>query len=67
VTVVDVRKRVSGIRRAAAEHDSESAHGQADNLMLDALAAIATGVSDPARLAAEVLKIEKIDFEWWCA
>ncbi len=63
--VSDVTTGLAAIRAIA--DDDESAHGEEDELRARVLQAIADGATDPAALAAEVLKTRDIEFSRWCA
>lgn len=65
LTVRGIKARVVAIE-SLAETDDESAHAARDTLWHNVLLAIADGVPHPERLAAEALKVEKIDFREWC-
>lgn len=61
----DVKKRVAEI--AAVTSDFEAAHGREDDLYRDVLRAIAEGAPDAAKLAAEALKTQELDFDRYTA
>ncbi|MEU4105175.1 hypothetical protein AB0F16_32155 [Streptomyces tanashiensis] len=65
MTTEDVAHRLAAIH--AARHDDEVAHGLADALYRDVLAAIAAGAADAPILASAALRTETIDFDRWCA
>ncbi len=61
--IAEVRSRIRSIK--ASKGDNEVAHSKQDELYEDVLRAIARG-ADRA-LAREALKVQKIEFERWCA
>lgn len=65
LTVEDVARRLAEIH--AQRNDDEVAHGMADDLYRDVLAAIANGAPDAEILAAAALRSETIDFARWYA
>lgn len=65
MTTEDVAHRLAAIH--AVQHDDEVAHGLADTLHRDVLAAIASGAPDASILAAAALRTETLDFARWCA
>jgi hypothetical protein len=65
LTTEDVAHRLAAIH--ATQDDDERAHGLADSLYRDVLAAIAAGASDAQVLAAAALRVETLDFARWCA
>lgn len=69
MTLEDVRKRVEAIGAAVArEADEECLHIDEDELYHDVLQAIAEGTAeDPKAMAAEALRVRKMDFARWYA
>jgi len=65
LTAEDIARRLAEIH--AVQNDDEVAHGKADDLHRDVLAAIAAGAPDPALLASAALRTETLDFARWCA
>lgn len=65
LTAEDIARRLAEIH--AVRNDDEAAHGKADDLHRDVLAAIAAGAPDPALLAAAALRTETLNFARWCA
>ncbi|MFJ8301578.1 hypothetical protein ACIQ9R_37515 [Streptomyces sp. NPDC094447] len=65
MTTEDVARRLAAVH--AARDDDESAHGLADELHRDVLAAIAAGAADAPILAAAALRTETLGFSRWCA
>lgn len=65
MTTEDVARRLAAVH--AARDDDEVAHGLADDLHRDVLAAIAAGAADAPILAAAALRTETLDFARWCA
>ncbi len=65
IKLATVRQSVGKIRRLKA--DPESAHSEQDRLYLAVLKTIAEGVENPAELAREAIKAEKINFPRWMA
>lgn len=65
LTAEDIARRLAAIH--AVQDDDESAHGLADDLHRDVLAAIAAGVPDAQLLAAAALRTETLGFARWCA
>jgi hypothetical protein len=65
LTAEDIARRLAEIH--AVRGDDEAAHGMADDLHRDVLAAIAAGAPDPALLAAAALRTETLGFARWCA
>ena len=65
LTAEDIARRLAEIH--ALRGDDEAAHGKADDLHRDVLAAIAAGAPDAPLLAAAALRTETLDFARWCA
>lgn len=65
LTAEEIARRLAAIH--AARDDDEAAHGMADALHRDVLAAIASGVPDAALLASAALRTETLGFARWCA
>ncbi|MFD7861848.1 hypothetical protein [Streptomyces sp. NPDC059783] len=64
LTTEDIAHRLAAIH--AVQHDDEVAHGLADDLYRDVLAAIAAGADNAPILAAAALRVETLDFARWC-
>lgn len=65
LTPEDIARRLAAIHAVA--DDDEAAHGMADDLHHEVLAAIAAGAPDAGVLAAAALRTETLGFARWCA
>ena len=69
MTIKDVKKALTGIRRDASRKNGyEDAHSAEDDLFKAVLQTIASGnARNPATLAAEALKATELDYARHCA
>lgn len=65
LTAETIARRLAEIHEVRG--DDEAAHGLADDLHQEVLAAIAAGAPDAGVLAAAALRTETLGFARWCA
>lgn len=67
LTVAEVRRRAEKVEQAAENGNDDQAHGLADALHEDVLAAIAVGARTPKLLAKEAIRTVDMKFARWYA
>lgn len=65
ITIKDIKNKIKKIK-AISKVDPEMAHAEEDQLLVQVLEVIASGIEDPMEYAKAVLMTKELHFPRWC-